>query len=117
MYCKSCGEPVSGKYCSNCGKRVTGSFDDYRRAERKMRREFINERAKDTCTRNIATSAWDLATYTVEKLKGMYWRDTFDEKKEQAFRDLERMPGWAEGIYQKYYQCWESVLEKLEQYG
>ncbi len=41
-YCKKCGASVTGKYCSCCGTKVTSSFEEFRKEERRRRRNFTN---------------------------------------------------------------------------
>ena len=40
MFCKKCGEEVTGKYCSNCGTKVTNRMEELRKAERKAQKDY-----------------------------------------------------------------------------
>ena len=39
MFCSKCGAAVNGKFCSCCGQRVRSGIEEYRLAERRMRKQ------------------------------------------------------------------------------
>lgn len=41
MFCRKCGAAVNGKFCSCCGQRVRSDLEEFRKIERKMKKEFF----------------------------------------------------------------------------
>lgn len=68
MYCKKCGAVVTGKFCSNCGTRAKTLLEEYRAAERKARRDFINDHVKKNYSNSgcalghLADACWNACT-------------------------------------------------------
>lgn len=64
-HCKKCGAIVTGKYCSCCGKCVTSDLRDFRLAEARARKAFVNGKYRneksDLSAMHIASLAFEIA--------------------------------------------------------
>ena len=97
MFCKNCGASVVGRFCSCCGRRVRSEIEDFRLAQQRKRREFLND------CRTSADSAWwgHLAEACWEASSMKYRKDpTFDGASYmEAYENLEEIRFHAWGLF------------------
>lgn len=81
MFCRKCGAAVNGKFCSCCGQRVLSDLEEFRKIERRMRREFIVACGSasgfqyDLDLTHLADACWYASNARYNKSHGYYVGD------------------------------------------
>lgn len=101
MFCSKCGAAVNGKFCSCCGQRVRSGLEEYRLAEKRIKREFIKACSGTGVAYNPARMHLAEACWTASSLKHDRTRilciDDYVPK--SLFDNLEVVRTYAEEIF------------------
>ena len=90
MFCSKCGAVVAGKYCSCCGQRLRSELENYRLAEQRARRAFLNEckeGGRESWQGHLADACWYTAymKYRKEPCNGFSYDVALDSLEEIRF--------------------------------
>lgn len=105
-YCKKCGAVVTGKFCSCCGTRATDDFTDFRKAQRRMEKDFCQKAsaAHDGKDRShasrIANLALDIAFDRLLPYHALTV-DAFDQYSDYCWKKLPECRELAELLYER----------------